>query len=152
MSYTKEIKSFSVGSVTPFKVDATFSQNQYTAVINPGTINNIMPINIIDGSILRKFAYSANTLTYVILKCTGSSSGLSAAKVELSSQVPSLQKPVAFGLPSSVDIILAILYNSSVFQCVINNITLSGKLQYIDGSKVNPTPGGLPYIAFYTWG
>lgn len=123
----------------------------YVFTVYPGTINNLLPTNILDGEQLAEFSLTKNSLLYVVLDCSAASNALTACTVEAETSAPELQTPLAFALPTEYQVLLGIVYNSTVYQIVKNNLSVSGRQAYIT-DKNSPTPGSLPYNVFLQWG
>jgi hypothetical protein len=123
----------------------------YLVTLRPGTINNLLPTNILDDESLATFALPANNLQYVVLSCTAASNALTSCEIALESSPPSAQTPLAFALPTTYEVTLGIVYNTSVYQIVTTNLSV-GSVQACITDKANPTPGSLPYNVFLQWG
>jgi hypothetical protein len=123
----------------------------YLVSVRPGTINNLLPTNILDGESLATFALPANTFNYVVLSCAAASNALTSCEIALESSPPSAQTPLAFALPTTYEVTLGIVYNTSVYQIVTTNLSV-GSVQACITDKANPTPGSLPYNVFLQWG
>lgn len=123
----------------------------YLVTVRVGTINNLLPTNILDGQQLEKFALSADSLRYVVLSCTAASNTLTSCEIVLDESPPTVQTPLAFALPTTYKVVLGIVYNTTVHQLVTTNLSVSGKQAYIT-EKTNPSPGTLPYNVFFQWG
>jgi hypothetical protein len=149
---TKEIKSFNKTESHAFKVIITTNSNgNLSCEVTPGTINNIMPSNIISGGGLAKFSLNKNAFNYIILTANTDGKSIVSATIEVKSSTIKTQKPLPFGLPTSFEVLIAVTYNSQAFQCITSNISRGGILQYIE-SKSNTEPGTLPYTAYFIWG
>jgi hypothetical protein len=127
------------------------NENQYLVTVEPGTINNLLPTNLLNGQNLQTISLSADSLRYVTLKATAASNVLTACTIELESSAPSPQEPLQFALPATYDVLLGVVYNSNVRQVVFNNLSVAGRQAYIT-DKTNPVPGSLPYNVFLQWG
>ena len=123
----------------------------YLVTVRPGTLNNLLPTNILDGESLAQFELPANTLRYVVLSCAAASNALTSCEIALESSPPAAQTPLAFALPTTYEVTLGIVHNTSVYQIVTTNLSVSGKQAYIT-DKANPTPGSIPYNVFLQWG
>ncbi len=139
----------------PFRIISRGSPNnesQYLVSVHPGTINALLPSQIFDGSGLKKHTLSANTLRYVVLEANSDGQQINAASILLEAEAPEPQSPEIFGLPATAKFLLGIVYNSSVYQVVFTNISVTGKQQFI-ASKSSPAAAGeLPYEIYYVWG
>jgi hypothetical protein len=124
----------------------------YLVTVRPGSLNALLPTNLFDDSALNSFSLPEDTLQHVVL--TGQSDGQQFLSCELSleSQAPTPQEPVAFGLPQTVQFLLGVVYNSTAYQLISDNITVAGKQQYV-ADKVPPLDAGeLPYTLYFVWG
>ena len=123
----------------------------YLVTVRPGTINGLLPTNILDGAALQEFALAKNALRYVVLSASASSNALTSCQISLDATPPAAQTALAFALPATYKVILGVVYNSTVRQIVNTNLSVSGRQSYIT-DKVNPAPGTLPYNVFFVWG
>jgi hypothetical protein len=148
----KEISNNIVETTTPFQIFSYINSNDassYYIEIQPGTVNNILPSNIIENNGLKRFSISKNQIQYIILKCLTNGKYLNSAKIEIKNAPPAAQVPVAFGLPSNVEILIGGVYNTTTFQVVNTNFTLSAKIAYIlNNDKI----ASLPFVPYFIWG
>ena len=136
---------------TPFQIFAfnnTGSEGYYLQV-QPGTANGILPSNIIGTNTLRNFTYSKNQINYVILECTTNGKFINSASIQVKTSVPQVQEPVAWGLPSTVQILIGGVYNTVTYQVQSTNVSLGVKVAYVLNSQNNAS---LPFIPYYIWG
>jgi hypothetical protein len=150
---TKKIIPFKTDPSHAFKIYVTANAqnpNSYIIKVSPGTVNNIIPSNILNNSngTLKEFSLSKDALTNVILVCKSNGKTINSATVEVRSNTVAQQTPVAFGLPNSVEIFLGAVYNNNIYQAVRDNISLGGYVQYI----VNTATKELPYTVYMIWG
>jgi hypothetical protein len=138
----------------PFKIASVQdpdNEDQYLVTVQPGTINSLLPTNLLDGENLEEFVLPEDTLRYVTLSCTAADNALTSCELSLESSPPAAQTPLAFALPATYEVLLGVVYNSTVRQVVNTNLTVSGRQAYIT-DKTNPVPGSLPYNVFLVWG
>lgn len=141
----------------PFQITSTIDPESdpedpsYLVTVRPGTINSLLPTNLLDGEELNQFALAGDTLKYVVLSCTAASNVLTSCELSLDSSAPTGQTPLAFALPSTYKVLLGIVYNGTVHQIVNTNLSVSAKQAYIT-DKTNAVPGSLPYNLFLIWG
>lgn len=147
---TKDIKSFPelTHAFQIFVGPAAENPSSLVAKVSPGTINNIIPSNIISNGELKEFTIQKDSMQYIIAKCQSNGKQINSATIEVKTSVPSAQTPVAFGLPSTVEVLLGVVYNNTIYQCVKDNISLGGYAQYLSAQE-NST---LPYTVFFIWG
>lgn len=141
-------------STHPFQIASSLNpsnENQYLVTVRPGTINNLMPTNIVSGGSLAELTAAKDSLHYIVLTANSASNVLTSCSVSVDSTAPAGQTPLAFALPATYKVVLGVVYNSTVYQMVTSNLLVSGKQAYIT-DKTNPTPGSLPYNVFLQWG
>lgn len=136
-----------------FKINVSSPDtNQYEATVSPGTINSLLPSNCFDGAELRKFSVTANQLVYINLNCTSDGQKITSATIAAQATAPLPQPPTLFSLPTAPTFLIGVVYNSSVYQAVTDNITVSGKQSFIKNATGNVQPGQLGYEIWYNWG
>jgi hypothetical protein len=136
-----------------FKINVSSPDaNQYEATVSPGTINSLLPSNCFDGAELRKFSVTANQLVYINLNCTSDGQKITSATIAAQATAPLPQPPTLFSLPTAPTFLIGVVYNSSVYQAVTDNITVSGKQAFIKNATGNVQPGQLGYEIWYNWG
>jgi hypothetical protein len=140
----------------PFQITSIASSddennNAYAITVRPGTINNLLPTGIFDGASLKQTEIGSG-LQYVVLQAQSDGRQITSAAISVESSAPEAQAPVVFGLPSSLDVLLGIVKDASVFQVVIDNILVTGKQQFVAQKGGNVAPGELPYEIYYVWG
>jgi len=124
----------------------------YLVTVRPGTLNTLLPTNLFDGDELTKFPLSANTLKHVVLTGTSDGQQFNSCQLSLETQAPPAQEPVPFGLPQTVKFLVGVVYNSSVFQIISDNMNLAGTQQYVADKETPLQPGELPYTIYFVWG
>ena len=136
-----------------FKINVSSPDaNQYEATVSPGTINSLLPSNCFDGAELRKFSVTANQLVYINLNCVSDGQKITSATIAAEATAPLPQSPTLFSLPTAPTFLIGVVYNSSVYQAVTDNITVSGKQAFIKNATGNVQPGQLGYEIWYNWG
>jgi hypothetical protein len=136
---------------SPFQIFAfkKTGSEEYYLQVQPGTANGILPSNIIGTDTLKNFNYSQNQINYVILDCKTNGKFINSASIQVKTSVPQVQVPVAWGLPSAVEILIGGVYNTVTYQVQSSNISLGVKVAYVLNSQDNAT---LPFIPYYIWG
>ena len=123
----------------------------YLVTVRPGTINGLLPTNVLDGDALEQFALPNDSLRYVVLNCVAANNTLTSCSVSLETDAPEQQTPLAFALPASYSVLLGIVRNSNIYQIANNNITVGAKQAWIVNRDDAP-PGALPYEVYLMWG
>jgi hypothetical protein len=139
----------------PFQIASTQSpdnEDQYLVTVRPGTINTLLPSNILDGGGLVSTAIAKDQLSYVVLDASSDGQQITTASVSVESSAPEAQTPEIFGLPSSAKFLLGLVYNSNVFQVQFTNLVVTGKQQFIASKSEPAAAGELPYEIYYVWG
>jgi hypothetical protein len=152
----KEIKPTIEESAHAFQIfsrpgvsDENGNPTVYIVTIAPGTVNNILPQNIIDNNgVLTEFQISLNTLNYVKLFFNTNGKSINSATVFVDSKVITQQVATAFSLPTSAEYLLGVVYNGQIYQLISTNLNLGGKVQYVLKAT---EPGALPFVPYLTW-
>lgn len=131
--------------------DSNPESPSFLVTVRPGTINALLPTNILDGGGLVESPIPNDSLRYVTLTASSDGEQITTAAVSVDTSAPAAQTPEIFGLPSEVKILLGLVFDSKVFQTITNSITVTGKQQFIT-SKANAAVGELPYNIHYVWG
>jgi hypothetical protein len=125
--------------------------NQYVVTVAPGTINNIIPNNLLDKEKLKEFNFSKNEITYVKASCKANNrSIINTVSIDVNSTKLTTQTPVSFGTPNEFEVLLGIVYNMQVYQTVNSNLFFSSRVAYIE-SKAPEGPGQVPFTAYLIW-
>jgi hypothetical protein len=123
----------------------------YLATVRPGTINQIVPSNHFDDAELRGFSVTKNTLTYLVLTATTNGKEITSAILSAETTAPAAQSATLFALPTEIKYTLGLVYNSSVYQTIKDNISVSGKIVYTKDKATPAQPGQLPFEIWYVW-
>lgn len=151
----KEISNNIIETTIPFQIfgyidsESPADNPKYYIEIQPGTVNNILPSNIIENNSLKRFNIAKDKIQYIILKCLTNGKYFNSATIEIKNDPPKAQVPVAFGLPSDVEILIGGVYNTTTFQVVNANLSLVAKLAYI---LHNDKISSLPFVPYFIWG
>lgn len=133
----------------PGTLDETGNPIEYIVTIAPGTVNNILPQNIIDKKgVLTEFKISLDTLNYVKLLFNTNGKSINSAKISVDSKVITQQVAAAFSLPTIAEYLLGVVYNGQIYQLISTNLNLGGKVQYVLKAT---EPGALPFVPYLTW-
>jgi hypothetical protein len=152
----KEIKPSSELSTHAFQIfsrpgalDDTGKVLDYIVTIAPGTVNNILPTNIISSKgVLTDFKIALDTLIYVKLLFNTNGTSINSATVSVDAKVVTQQVATAFSLPTTAQYLIGVVYNGQVYQLISTNLNLGGKVQYVlKATEV----GSLPFVPYLTW-
>lgn len=138
-------------SPTPFQIFAfkKTGLEEYYLQVQPGTVNGILPSNIISSNTLQTFTYGKDQINYVILECKTNGRYINSASIKVQASVPEVQVPVAWGLPATVQVLIGGVYNTITYQVTSSNISLGVKVAYVLNSQNNAS---LPFVPYYIWG
>jgi len=136
---------------TPFQIFAfkRTDKEEYYLQVQPGTVNGILPNNIISTNTLQTFTYGKDQINYVILEAKTNGQYINSASIKVQASVPAIQVPVAWGLPSTVQVLIGGVYNTITYQVTSSNISLGVKVAYVLNSQNNAS---LPFVPYYIWG
>ena len=135
------------GTGTP---DADGKYPNYEFSVYLGKINGIMPPNLFDVDKLALFTVSGYSVGNVILKAKSNGKEIISATVEISSSVPTPKPAEKFAVPTDLDILLAVVYNGSVFQIEDTHFVAEPSFVGIV-TKSSPAAGEYPYEVFFNW-
>jgi len=131
----------------PFKIASSGD----SVTVQPGTINNLLPANAFTDNALTALSLTPDTLTYVILRAVSADGAMTSCSLLTSTTAPTSQTPTIFSLPTTYDVLLGIVYNSTVRQVVSANLSVAGRQMFVTDRDVT-TPGQLPYDVYFVWG
>lgn len=142
----------SAAETHPFQISVALNPltNNYQATVRPGTLNQLLPTNIFQGAALQKFTYPQNTLRHVILSAEADGGQFTSCEIQVSESAPSAQAPALYSLPTSMQLLLGVVYNATVFQVAKNNFSLAGK-ELFRIAKAAPAPGEVAFNVYYAW-
>jgi hypothetical protein len=136
----------------PFQIisEPVIDSEQVELSIRPGTINNVLPSGLIGSNgALAKTVVEKNSLNYAVLNVNSDGKQIISASVEFSSSYTGGgQTPIAFGLPTSLKVLLGAAYGLKTFQVITDSITVTAKQLLIE-PKQSSAPGELPYNIYY---
>jgi hypothetical protein len=122
-----------------------------SVTIQPGTINNLLPTNACTDNALTALSLTPDALTFVILRAVSADGAMTSCSLLTSTTAPTSQTPTIFSLPTTYDVLLGIVYNSTVRQVVSTNLSVAGRQMFVTDRDVT-TPGQLPYDVYFVWG
>ena len=126
--------------------------NEYIVTVSPGTINSLLPDEIFDAESIKQHTIPKDALRHVVLNAQSDGQQITTATISLEPTAPEPQSPVIFGLPAQADFLRGVVYNSSVYQVITDNISVTGKQQFVTEKTAPAQPGELPYEVYYVWG
>lgn len=126
--------------------------NEYIVTVSPGTINSLLPDEIFDAESIKQHTIPKDALRHVVLNAQSDGQQITTATISLEPTAPEPQSPVIFGLPAQADFLIGVVYNSSVYQVITDNISVTGKQQFVTEKTAPAQPGELPYEVYYVWG
>jgi hypothetical protein len=136
----------------PFKVSASANETNVIVTVRPGTINSVLPSNTFTDNALTPLTLALDTIGHVVLTATSDGTQITSAVLSVDVAAPAAQTPVAFSVPTLAKWLLAVVFNSSVYQVVTDNLTVAGVQQFIADRASPAVPGQLPYQPYYVWG
>ena len=142
------------GSSGPYPFDVSFTagsdSSHKTATVRPGTLNGLVPTNILTTADL-----DVTLDYYLILSGVAADGEISSCSLSFSTSAPS-PMPVTVGEPpTSFDYVLGMILGDGS-ACTWYRTIGNGSLQAIGSEvfrvpKASPSPGTLPYDLYWTW-
>lgn len=112
-----------------------------------GSMNNLIPDNN-----FADFDFTVSDLIYVIATGTSDGKKITSVTLNVGTTAPTPQVPTASSLPTSVDILIAVVVAAKPYRVIpCGSITLNGAEQFITDTSSPAEPGQLPYIPYYVW-
>jgi hypothetical protein len=139
-------------TVHPFKVSASANETNVIVTVRPGTINSVLPSNTFTANALTPLTLALDTIGHVVLSATSDGAQITSAVLSVDLAAPDAQTPAPFSVPTSAKWLLGVVYNTSVYQLITDNLDVSGVQQFIADRASPAAPGQLPYEPFYVWG
>lgn len=118
-----------------------------TVKVSPGTVNQFVATNMFDTSTV------SDTGTFYV-KATVETDGqdVTSWEINVDSSEPDAQSATASSLPTSFDILIAIINDGKVYRVLsCGSITLTPVLAFITDKDSPADPGELTYIPYYLW-
>jgi hypothetical protein len=147
---TKKITPFRPKATNPFEITVSSkadNPSQLIITVAPGTINNILPNNIIEGGKLKEFSGSTGSMQKILLQAFTNGKIINSAIIKIGTSDPKTQAPVAFGLPSELEVLIGVVYNQTVYQVVSSSLYFGARIQYVTKSN-DPV---LPFVPYLIW-
>lgn len=134
----------------PFPFDVEFSAgsdvDHTTATVRPGTINGLVPTNILTTPDL-----AIATPYYLVLSATVSDGAVTSCSLSFDTSTPS-GMPTAQGVPPlSFTYLLGMIIGGEWFRTIGNGSLFAQSYEVFRTSKTSPDPGTLPYDIWYSW-
>jgi len=140
------------GGSCPFTVTTAPVSGDTTSLhvsVTAGTVNSLLPSNNFD-----TFTISTTGLYQVKVRALGDGDGkdITSCSLLVDTDPPEVQVPTPFALPSTVDILIAVILNGTVYRTIgCGSIQLTGTQEFITNPESPADPGMLNYIAYYAW-
>jgi hypothetical protein len=120
--------------------------------VRPGTINGLLPGNLVALNGLRGFARSGTSAQFVKIVTQSDTKTMNSAQIQVSTSPPPSQVPQLFAKPATAEFLIAVVFNSQVQQVIRDNLNYYGKEAYrLDKPEGSP-PGVFPYDSYFVWG
>jgi hypothetical protein len=134
----------------PFDVTtapATGGSGNMVATVRAGTINNLLPSNIFSS-----FPFNSSQVIQVKAHVLTDGQAVTSSTLVVDDTPPAVQEPTPFALPTTVDVLLSVIFNGVVYRVVAcGSIQLTGVQQFITNPSTPASPGTLNYIPYYIW-
>jgi hypothetical protein len=132
----------------PFQVTLRPNPESETSVLAsvwPGTVNGLLPTNYtVEATLSKTGDY------YVILRCTCAGQQVTGVEIMAPTTQPEPAAVIPNALPSTVDVLMAIVAQGTLFQIRTGNLTLAPSERFRQ-YKAEAEPGTLPWDSYWTW-
>lgn len=117
------------------------------ATIYPGSVNGIMPSNM-----FATFTASPSSTLHVKVRAVTNGQAVTGCTMVVDASAPAIQTPTPEGLPTVVEIQVAVLHDGKAYRTIGNGgLALSGQQQYTVGKDSPLEPGERNFIPYYAW-
>lgn len=118
-----------------------------TVSVSPGTVNQFVPTNLFD-----TFTIASTGTYYVKAGIETDGQDMTSFTIYCDTSKPDSQTATASSLPTSFDVLLAIIKDGKVYRVITcGSISISGYQQFITATDSPAGPGELNYIPYYIW-
>lgn len=142
------------GSTGPYPFDVSFSAgsdaSHNTATVRPGTLNGLVPSNILTTADL-----SLSGSYYLVLSGVAADGEITSCSLSFPTSAPS-PMPVTVGQPpTAFDYVLGMILGNGTalewFRTIGNGSLQAAGNEVFRVPKASPSPGTLPYDLYWTW-
>lgn len=142
------------GGTGPYPFDVEFSAgsdaDHRTAFVRPGTLNGLVPTDMLD-----TYDLDINNTYYLVLSGVAMDGEISSCTLEMEASAPG-PMPVLLGEPpTSFDYVLGLIIGDGVdltwYRTIGNGSLIFSGSEVFRVPKATPTPGTLPYDLYWTW-
>lgn len=138
------------GAASPEPFDVAISDgsdvDHFTATVRPGTLNGLIPTNILTTPDLL-----LATPYYVVLSAVVSDGAITSCTLSFPTATPS-GMPTAEGIPPlAFDFLLGMIIDGVWYRTIGTGSLFASSYEVFRVSKTAPDPGTLPYDIWYSW-
>jgi hypothetical protein len=138
-------------AATPQPFDVSLSSDstntsQYTATIQAGTVNNILPSNM-----WNSFSTYGDSRYIWKLRCSTDGTSVSSVQIIVDSSQALPQVPVKFMLPFTFDIVFAVSFKAQVWRIIGDGSPFAYSSPLYTTDKDWYDLGAFPYETYYCW-
>lgn len=138
------------GSSCPFDVSvaqANDDSGNVNITVNAGTVNNLLPSNNFD-----PFEVDPTDIIQVKISCYSDGQAITSCTLVVDTNAPAVQEPAQFGLPTEVDVLIAVVVNGVAYRVIgCGSIQLTSTQVFVTNPTAPASPGTLNYIPWYIW-
>jgi hypothetical protein len=151
MGTTLRIKQAASAAITPLPFSVSVASisgdpSDVSVSVRPGTANQFVPDNIFDAVTV------ANTGTfYAKLSIETDGQNITSCSINVDDSVPDQQAATPNALPSSFDILLAIIKDGKPYQTQSGSLSIVGYQTFIVDADPPADPGQLTYTPYFIW-
>jgi len=137
------------GNICPFDISVKAGTGAHDKIANvrAGSVNSLLPDNNFSD-----FHFNPSSVILAKLRCSSDGAKITGVTLIIDSSAIVPQTPTPFALPSSVDILIAVIVGGSPYRVIpCGSITLAGQEQFRTDKSPPADPGELQYIPYYSW-
>jgi hypothetical protein len=130
----------------PFDVSFSGSANPRDTLVQPGTINGVLPTNYDT-----VFSLAAVGVYYLVLTVTALDGEIASAVLSMDASPPAGVPTILGQPPTSFAYLLGVIVDLVWYRTIGPGSLAAAGAEVFRVSKTSPSPGTLPYDIYYTW-
>lgn len=124
----------------------------YNAKVWPGTLNGLIPTNLVGTGGLEEFTFSGSGAIIFKVAAVTNGKAVTSCTIVADSAQPATQVPAVNALPTAFEVAFAVVAGGVAYRCLgPANITAAGEKLFVTDRTTQPAFGQLGYQSWYAW-
>lgn len=140
------------GGSPPCPFTVTTSQDPETpgnviVSVQAGTVNSLLPSNNFDTP-----SVDSTEIIQVKVEALSDGQAITSCSLIIDDNPPAVQEPTSFALPTTIDILIAVIVNGTPYRVIgCGSIQLTSTQLFVTNPTAPASPGTLNYNPWYIW-